>query len=460
MKQKFIIIIAFLLTAAALVGLNAASYTQKQQTPENEASPNRSSFNPGPTGAQAFFTLLTETGRKAVRWQEPADNLVARKRDVPSTFIIIGALRREFTEQEMSGLLRWVSSGGRLVLIDREPIDRLAVTSSDWKVDVSPQNLLSIFDTDPSDQAAMTRPMAAAKPIQPSLLTTGVNAVQFSQFAASIKIESMSVAAKSPTSIKPPPPVLKPQPTITPDTDESSQDEEMAQTPAEPGPVVQMVAGGRNVLVEMPYGNGKVILLSDPFVVANGGIGIADNAKLAINLAASGGGLIAIDEYHHGYGANNNRLLEFFAGTPVVAIFFQCLVLAGMFFYSRSRRFGRPVPYAEPDRLSKLEYVGAMAELQRRTRALDLALENIYGDFRRRSGKLFGMDIHSVSRGELAAAIAERTSLDRAEIERLLAKCEDISAGERTNDREVLDCVRSIRRIEYRLGLRKERAEN
>ncbi|MBX7055749.1 MAG: DUF4350 domain-containing protein [Pyrinomonadaceae bacterium] len=457
MKQKFIIITIFVLTAAALVGLNAASYTQKQQTPENEATPNRSSFNPGPTGTQAFYTLLTETGRKAVRWQEPADNLVARKRDVPATFIIIGPLRREFGEQEVSGLMRWVSSGGRLVLIDREPVESLAVTSSNWKVEVAPQNLLSLFDTDPSDQAAMTKSMAAVRPAQPSVLTSGVNAVQFSQFAAAIKIESLSAAAKSPANVGPLP---KPQPAKTPAADETSQDEYTDEMPSEPGPVIHLAAGGRNVLAEMPYGAGKVIILSDPFVIANGGIGIADNARLAIDLAESGGGPIAIDEYHHGYGANNNRLLEFFAGTPVIAIFFQCLVLAGLVFYSRSRRFGRPVPYAEPDRLSKLEYVGAMAELQRRTRALDLALENIYGDFRRRAGKLFGLDIHSVSRGELAAAIAERTSLGRTEIERLLDKCEDISAGERTNDREVLDCVRSIRRIEYRLGLRKERTEN
>ena len=459
MKQKLFIIIAFVLTAAALVGLNAASYTQQPQKAENEAAPNRSTFNPGPTGTQAFYTLLTETGRKAVRWQEPADNLVARKRDVPATFVIIGPVRREFTEQEVSGLLRWVSSGGRLVLIDREPIEKLAVTSTDWKVDVAPQNLLTIFDTDPSDQAAMTRSMAAAKPAQPSVFTNGVNAVQFSQFASAIKIESMSVAAKKPPGVSPPA-RTKPQPAYSPDTDGDSQDEYTDESPSEPGPVIQMSAGGRNVLAELPYGAGKIIVLSDPYIVANGGIGIADNAKLAINLAESGGGPIAIDEYHHGYGANNNRLLEFFAGTPVVAIFFQCLVLAGVIFYSRSRRFGRPVPYAEPDRLSKLEYVGAMAELQRRTRALDLALENIYGDFRRRAGKLFGLDIHSVSRGELAAAIAERTSLDRADIEKLLNKCEDIAAGERTNDREVLDCVRSIRRIEHRLGLRKERTEN
>jgi len=457
-KQKLFIIIAIVLTVAAFVGLNAASYTQQPQKAENEATPNRSTFNPGPTGTQAFYTLLTETGRKAVRWQEPADNLVARKRDMPATFVIIGPVRRDFTDQEVSGLLRWVSSGGRLVLIDREPIEKLAVTSTDWKVDVAPQNLLTIFDTDPSDQAAMTKSMAAAKPAQPSVLTQGVNAVQFSQFASAIKIESMSAAAKKPTG--PPPGRTKPQPAYSPDTADGSQDDYTDESPSEPGPVIQMSAGGRNVLAEVPYGAGKVIVLSDPFVVANGGIGIADNAKLAINLAESGGGPIAIDEYHHGYGANNNRLLEFFAGTPVVAIFFQCLVLAGLISYSRSRRFGRPVPYAEPDRLSKLEYVGAMAELQRRTRALDLALENIYSDFRRRVGKLFGLEIHSVSRGDLAAAIAERTSLSRADIEKLLGKCEDIVAGERTNDREVLDCVRSIRRIEHRLGLRKERAEN
>jgi hypothetical protein len=59
-------------------------------------------------------------------------------------------------------------------------------------------------------------------------------------------------------------------------------------------------------------------------------------------------------------------------------------LLIGLIFFSQSRRFARPLPPDEPNRLSKLEYVAAMAQLQQTTKGYDLAIENIYTDFRRR----------------------------------------------------------------------------
>ena len=155
----------------------------------------------------------------------------------------------------------------------------------------------------------------------------------------------------------------------------------------------------------------RIVFVTDPYIVSNAGIAIADNAQLGINLVATNGGIVAFDEYHQGYGIDNNRFIQFFAGTPVVAIFIQAVVLIGFVFYSQSRRFARPVPEAEPDRLSKLEYVAAMAELQSRTRAYDLAIENIYNEFRRRAARLFGLEIHQATSRELAIRIAERVGI-------------------------------------------------
>ena len=63
MKQKLFIFIFLIFLVAVLVGLNAATYTQKEKTPDSESSPRRSTFNSGATGLQAFYTLLNETGR-------------------------------------------------------------------------------------------------------------------------------------------------------------------------------------------------------------------------------------------------------------------------------------------------------------------------------------------------------------------------------------------------------------
>src|SRR5438034_10993191 len=120
MKRRLFIFFSLVLLIAVLVGFNAASYVQKEKTPDSEIDPNRSTYNAGATGTQALYSLLSETGRKVVRWQEPPNALLTAK-DKPAVFVVIGTLRREFTDAEIEQVLRWVSQGGQLVVIDREP---------------------------------------------------------------------------------------------------------------------------------------------------------------------------------------------------------------------------------------------------------------------------------------------------------------------------------------------------
>ena len=92
MKQKLFIFLGLILLVGVLVGLNAASYTQKEKTPDSEINPNRSTYNSGATGTQALFSLLSETGRKVVRWQEPPSALMTEKAP-PSVFVVVGSVR-------------------------------------------------------------------------------------------------------------------------------------------------------------------------------------------------------------------------------------------------------------------------------------------------------------------------------------------------------------------------------
>ncbi len=203
---------------------------------------------------------------------------------------------------------------------------------------------------------------------------------------------------------------------------------------------------------------GKSYFCPIPYIVSNGGINLVDNAQLAINLVSSGrDGSIAFDEYHQGYGAGENRLLNYFAGTPLVPILLQFAALIAVILYSQSRRFARPLPESEPNRLSKLEYVSAIAELQQRTRAYDLAIENIYTDFRRRVSRLVGADNFTVPLAELARLIAERAKLNAAETEATMFKCEEIIRGEPTNKSETLDLTSRLREIEEKLGLQRRK---
>ncbi len=468
MKQRLFIVGFLLLLAAVLVALNAASYVQRPLDRDTEHAPNRSSFNPGPTGTQALYTLLAETGRKVVRWQDSPGALLTAKSNVPKVFVVAGRLRREFTDRDTDELFRWVSNGGRLVVIERELPETFRTTVAEWKVDLVPNTSMEAYNADGTDQQRLVAKVAAVKPVVPSLFTRSVNAIQPSVLASSIEVNRTILDYSSGTGglstridDAPPPPKAAPPPKVSTagqgsgfGSGSASADDEMGDVPAPNvvGPTVHFAANGRDLLVNMPYGAGEIVYLADPYIVSNGGIMLADNAQLAVNLLSAGDSYVAFDEYHQGYGHDSNRFVQFFEGTPVVAIFLQAIVLVGLVFFSQSRRFARPVPEAEPNRLSKLEYVSAMAELQSRTRAYDLAIENIYNDFRRRICRLLGLDNFTAKPNEIAKLIAERTGLDAASVNDDLFACEEIIRGEPTNKREVVRLVESLRSIDETLG--------
>jgi hypothetical protein len=208
------------------------------------------------------------------------------------------------------------------------------------------------------------------------------------------------------------------------------------------------------LLLDFAHGKGRIVVLSDPYIVANQGINRADNLQLAANIIkGSGDGLVAFDEYHQGRGATRNELAAYFAGTPVLAMGAQLFLLAVAIVWTRGRRFARPLPAARVDRRSKLEFVASMAELQQRARAFDLAIENVYGRTRRALARYAGADV-SAPRAVIAAGVAARSGRSRDEIEALMRECEDAINGAPVNARHSLALVASLRELERALGIR------
>ena len=506
MKQKLFIFLSLILLLGLLVGLNALSYKQKEKVPDSEDNPNRSTYNVGATGTRAFYDLLAETGREVTRWEESFPNTARLDVNQFSTFVIIGKTRREFEQKELDNILDWVAVGGKLVLIDRYPNEQLLSTTSDWSISQTSSETPTLM-TDPSNQMQMIANISAIKPVQPTLFTQKVNAVQPSQFAPSINInkenkvdeeedikEEISdeeLELDSPTVFVEPSeantntnvsisetgigtgnkeideifetpestpieqveiktPTIKGDKSVVANADSIDSNEVFLKAP-----VIHLANDDTNLLVDFQYGLGEIVFLSDPYIVANGGIKLVDNAQLATNVVTSRRGIIAFDEYHQGFGKNDNRLFEYFEGTPVMAIFLQLFLIIGLLMYSQSRRFARALPNDESDRLSKLEYVSAMAQLQGRTKAFDLAIENIYTDFRRRVSILVGIDNHTAKREDIAEKIAERTDYNAKEIADLMFQCEDIMHGEPAKKKETVKLISRLREVEESLGLRR-----
>jgi len=437
MRQRLTIILTIVVIVGLLVLLNAVTYVKEQKTGDSEFSANRSTYHAGPTGLRAFYDYLSESGHKVIRWRESTDKLLGMSGDSVRTLVVVGRTQLPFTTQEASGLLSWVDQGGHLVVIDRDPQPELLPRSGKWQIAATQLDLPS-FDLDATDPNQMTERVTALKPDQPSLLTQQVQEVMPSRFAARLKLVTSESSGT---------PVEYEKHSLAPKEVAIDSDE------VDHAPVIHIEDRNGALLVDYTYGTGRITILGDPFIVANNGIRLRDNLQLAINLVTNGDGLIAFDEYHQGRGITQNEFASYFSGTPVLAIGAQIILLILFIIWTGALRFARPLPLVQVDRRSSLEFVASMSELQERSRAYDLAVENIYARTRRVLARYAGVDYNS-SRSEVASRVAKRSTIDAHSLETLMRQCEETINGEPTTSRQALDLVRRLREVERTLGLR------
>ena len=427
MRQRLTIILTFVVIIGLLVLLNAVTYVKKDEAHDVEAAPNRSTYHSGPTGTRALHDFLSESGYKVIRWRESPEKLSGDSGSLVKTFVVIGETQTPFTEDEAKALHKWVAAGGRFVLINRTVSNLLVPKSKGWNV-MARMGAFPAFDVDPADAKQMTENVSAVHPVQPTVMTRNVLEVMPSRFASRLTVE---------------PPAI-----------ESSEDEDAdVDLDMSPTPIVHVGDGSGALLVDYVYGRGRIVVLSDPYMVSNGGLRLNDNLQLATNTLIYSDGLVAFDEYHQGRGISRNALASYFAGTPVLALGAQIILLVLVILWTNARRFGRPLPLAKVDRRSSLEFVASMAELQERSRAFDLAIENIYTRTRRVLTRFAGVD-YNTPRSEIAERVAARSNIDRQKLETLMRQCEEAINGAPMNWRQSIDLVRRLREVERDLGLR------
>lgn len=425
MKERLGIAIGLLSVVALLIALSLATYRQRDEVADSESRPNRSSYNSGATGTLAFYTLLAESGRDIRRWREPAEKLSLARSSQPRTLLIVGETRRLLESSEVRRYLAWVAEGGTLILVGRELPDGMAEILEAAGLRFEQSGLPLFGAVDPYNESQMTFETPAARPTQPTSIVAGINGVQQSRFAAAVYLTEPNFQSA----------------------------ESVEYVPSVRPALVYLTSNGKGILADIGYGTGKIILLTDPYIISNAGIGLADNAQLATQIALAGSEPVAFDEFHQGFGSGNESFLVYFSGTPLPWIIIQASILLLLLFVSIGKRFTRPLDPPEPARLAKLEYITAMAELQKRTRAFDLALENIVGSLRRRVSRLAAANNSPGTRLDLPAITAIRTKRNAAEIAQILTRSEEIIQGGRSNPGEVLNLVREIRQIERELGL-------
>jgi hypothetical protein len=79
-------------------------------------------------------------------------------------------------------------------------------------------------------------------------------------------------------------------------------------------------------------------------------------------------------------------------------------------------------------------------------------MQTIYSEFRKRLCRYSGMPSRSET-AKLASAVARRAMLNEGAIARLLTQCDQVARGRPATDKDLLNLVSQIRRIESELKL-------
>src|SRR5882672_564776 len=379
MRRYFGVTITIAVVILTLIVMSVAGNITFDRPLENEFAPNRSTYNSGPTGTRALYQLLEESGTPVKRWRGRYSQLHAEAKG--SILVIIGPFLsgQKISDEETVTLQDWLSSGGQALIISRSPIEqfgdpaiRTKASDKSPSLDATPEQ----FIYEESDELIA----------QPTELTRKVRGLALSDFASRLSFHpqdgTQDEAGKAEGTDAPD----EADRTEAPADPSAKKDEdEEYSAPTLSAPVIHLGDKDGAALVDFTYGEGRVIFLSDPFVVANNGIARGGNLTLAMNILRSMGApdrRILFDEFHHGYHDEGNPLVNYFRGTPAPWLLLQGLGLSLLIIYTYGRRFARPLPLPQVDRHSPLEFVGSMANLQQAARARELALENIYPRFK------------------------------------------------------------------------------
>jgi hypothetical protein len=426
MRRYFAGAVTIIIVIAVLVGLSAAGAIEFDRPTENEFAPNRSTYNSGQTGTRAIYQLLEESGTPVARWRKHYSSLEAEAED--SILVIIGPFQsgQKISEEEAFALQVWISTGGRALIISRSPFDQFGDPAIRAK---APEKLPVHYETPEQFIDRESDELIA----QPTELTRGIRGLALSDFATRMIFHPQDRAKAARTGVV-----------------ETAPSPEEYSAPALYAPVIHLGDKDGAALADFTYGEGRVIFLSDPFVVANNGIARGGNLTLAMNMLRSMGSpdrRIFFDEFHHGYYEGGNPLVNYVRGTPAPWLLLQGLGLSLLIVYTYSRRFARPLPLPQVDRHSPLEFVGSMANLQQAAQARELALENIYPRFKAGLCRRLGLSSRA-SRDEIVAgARRRRLAISEIELRQTLSDAEMTLAGELIDDARLLALVSRMRRI-------------
>jgi len=216
-------------------------------------------------------------------------------------------------------------------------------------------------------------------------------------------------------------------------------------------------ARGDVLAVRIAVGSGQLIALTDPLVLCNGYLRLADNGRFAADLIAltPNGGQVLFDEFHHGQSAGGASPETAWILTPWGAALVLAVIIIFAGLAIRGRAFGPPIPLGRRADRSGAEYATAVGSLLHRSGARRLTLETLLSATRRSVAERVGLGTDTPS-GQLLEIIAQRSPVVAAELSRAEAALPAAAASEAA----VLEMARRLHDLAYPLSIADNQKES
>lgn len=377
---------------------SAVYYERKGQ----EVTPNESpsSLNAKTKGVKALYLLLETQGYHVGRLEAPWSSLSPQD----GLVVLVEPFERGTELREVAALKRWVERGGTVLFLVTKPARPL----------------------DPKDplfgDVAIIKGNAEAADVEVEEIDS-----PFLQDVADLHIQS-------PVRLQPSP--VAPYQTLAKDADGA-------------------------LLLTKTLGKGTLLILASSEAANNSFLKEADNAIFLVNVAEwatqHAHARVAFDEYHHGIGyarGDGESEGSWFQALPV-ALQLACWHLVGLgllILYNGNRRFGalQTVPVAGSP--SRGDYVRAMARVFHKAHATEIAIQTLYSHFLRDLARHLNAPVE-MGAERLSTLAASQCGVDAEPLRQTLMRCEQISAGERVTESEMLRLTQQITHYRRRCHL-------
>ncbi|MGV8120949.1 MAG: DUF4350 domain-containing protein [Candidatus Xenobiia bacterium LiM19] len=191
------------------------------------------------------------------------------------------------------------------------------------------------------------------------------------------------------------------------------------------------------VMARLTLGNGHITVMTAPEIFSNTGLLKGDNAIAMVNIPCfkDRRKSLNLDEYHHGLSQGRSQV-ELFS-LPLKLFLLQLLLIALLYFISRSIRFKRMIPLPSPEKRESREFISVMARLLQRAGAGKDVLSILFSDVRRktaaRCGLPSGADLPDISR-----CLSDDRKCSYDEVLAFLERCEKTIDGGNLDEKTLI----------------------